>query len=72
VFIVRLVSGNPKTIPTGILAASLAIYGGIPVGITDVLRLGRFSMFLPGPLLGAAILVFILLPSTQKWLPTGE
>ena len=72
IFIVRLVSGNPKTIPTGILAASLSIYGGIPVGITDVIRLGRFSMFLPGPLLGAAILIYILLPSTQKWLPSGD
>jgi hypothetical protein len=72
VFIVSLVSANPRTIPTGVLAASLSIFGGIPVGITDVLRLGRFSMFLPGPLLSAVILVIILLPSTQKWLPEAD
>lgn len=72
VFIVSLVSGNSRTLPAGILAASLSIFGGIPVGITDVVRLGRFSMFLPGPLLSALILVFILLPSAQKWLPAAD
>jgi hypothetical protein len=72
VFIIYLVSGNPRTIPACVLAASLSIFGGIPVGITDVFRLGRFSMFLPGPLLSALVLIFVLLPSTQKWLPAAE
>lgn len=63
VFIVYLVTGNPGTTTTGILAAGLSIYGGIPVGVTDVARLGRFSMFLPGPILSLIILVIILLPS---------
>lgn len=66
VFIVYLASGNPRTITTGILAAGLSIYGGIPVGITDVVRLGRFSMFLPGPILSLIILVIILLPGPNK------
>jgi len=66
VFIAFLVSGDRRTIPVGILAASLSIFGGIPVGITDVARLGRFSMFLPGPVLSGIILVVILLPGTQK------
>ena len=66
VFIVYLVSGNPRTIVTGILAAGLSIFGGIPVGITDLVRLGRFSMFLPGPILSLIILVIILLPGPNK------
>ena len=66
VFIVYLVSGNPRTIVTGILAAGLSVYGGLPVGFTDVARVGRFSMFLPGPLLSAIILVIILLPGPNK------
>lgn len=66
VFIVNLVSGKPRTFIVGVLAASLSIYGGIPVGITDVFRLGRFSMFLPGPILSAIILVVILLPGPKK------
>jgi hypothetical protein len=76
VFIVSLVSGKPRTFQVGILAASLAIYGGIPVGITDVMRLGRFSMFLPGPILSAIILVIILLPGPnkmiQEWIASSE
>ncbi len=66
VFIYALVKGKTWTIPIGIFASSLSIIGGLPVGLTDVIRLGRFSMFLPGPLLSAILLVVILLPGTQK------
>jgi len=74
VFIYALVKGKTWTIPIGIFASSLAVFGGLPVGLTDVIRLGRFSMFLPGPLLSAVLLVVILLPGTQKlisdWIET--
>ena len=66
VFIYALVIGKSWTIPVGVFAASLSIIGGLPVGLTDVVRLGRFSMFLPGPMLSAILLVVILLPGTQK------
>jgi len=66
VFIYALVTGKTWTIPLGVFAASLSIFGGLPVGLTDVFRLGRFSMFLPGPMLSAILLVVILLPGTQK------
>jgi hypothetical protein len=66
VFIYALVKGKTWTTLIGIFAASLSVFGGLPVGLTDVVRLGRFSMFLPGPLLSAILLVVILLPSTQK------
>jgi hypothetical protein len=66
VFIFGLVSGKPWTRTAGIFAASLAIFVGLPVGVTDVLRLGRFSMFLPGPLLSAVLLVFFQLPRIRK------
>jgi len=66
VFIYALVTGKTWTIPLGIFAASLSIIGGLPVGLTDVVRLSRFSMFLPGPMLSAILLVVILLPGTQK------
>ncbi len=65
VFIYAIVVGKNWTIPVGIFASSLSIIAGLPVGLTDVVRLGRFSMFLPGPLLSAVLLVVILLPSTK-------
>jgi len=66
IFIYALVSGKTWTTTTAVFAAAMSIFGGIPVGITDVVRLGRFSMFLPGPFLSAIMLVVILLPGTQK------
>ena len=66
VFIYALVKGKPWTIVVGIFASSMAMFGGLPVGLTDVFRLGRFSMFLPGPVLSAVLLVVILLPGTKK------
>ena len=66
VFIYFLVKGKSWTREVGIFAASLSIIAGLPVGLTDVVRLSRFSMFLPGPMLSAILLVVILLPGTKK------
>ena len=52
----------------GIFAASMSIFGGIPVGLTDVARLGHFSMFLPAPIISAVLLMVLLLPGTKKLL----
>lgn len=65
VFIFALVRGKHWTLPVGIFAATLSIFGGLPVGLTDAIRLGRFSMFLPGPLLSGILLVVLLLPGTK-------
>jgi hypothetical protein len=66
VFIFALVKGKSWTIPIGIFAASMSIFGGYPVGLTDVIRLGRFSMFLPAPIVSTVLLVVLLLPGTKK------
>jgi hypothetical protein len=66
VFIFALVKGKSWTIPVGIFATIMSILGGFPVGVTDVLRLHRFSMFLPGPLMSTILLIIILLPGTKQ------
>jgi len=66
VFIFALVTGKSWTIPLGVFASSLAVFGGLPVGLTDVFLQGRFSMFLPGPLLSGILLVTILMPGPKK------
>lgn len=68
VFIFALVKGKPWTLPLGVFAAAMSIFGGYPVGITDVLRLGRFSMFLTAPVIATVLLVVFLLPGTQRLL----
>lgn len=54
------------TIPVGLFAASLSIIGGYPLGIYNVTEVGRFSMFLPAPILSTGLFIFLLLPSTRK------
>lgn len=70
VFIFSLLKGKSWVIPLGIFAAMMSMLGGFPVGITDVVRIGRFSMFLPAPVISAGLLVFILSPAGKRLLET--
>jgi hypothetical protein len=72
VFIFALVKQKSWAMPLGIFAAIMSMLGGYPVGITDVVRLGRFSMFLPAPLISTGLLIYLLLPSTQNLLNAKE
>jgi subtilisin-like proprotein convertase family protein len=44
------------------------MFGGYPVGIMDVVRLQRFSMFLPAPIIGTLLLIYLVSPAGQKLL----
>jgi len=68
VFIFVLIKRKTWIIPMGIFAALMSIFGGLPVGVTDVVRLHRFSMFLPSPLISTGMLIYLLLPGTKKLL----
>jgi hypothetical protein len=68
VFIFGMIKRKSWIIPMGIFAAMMSMLGGFPVGITDVIRLGRFSMFLPAPIISLLLLVFILSPSGNRLL----
>ena len=72
VFIFALVKRKSWTLLAGIFAASMSIFGGYPVGITDVVRLGRFSMFLPAPVISTILLVVFLLPGVSKFIGSQE
>ncbi len=53
----------------GIGAGLLEIAVGFPLGIATALEAGRFSMFLPAPLLSLGLLTLLLLPWGQKVAP---
>jgi hypothetical protein len=55
-------------LPLGVFAASMSMFGGFPVGVTDVIIQGRFSMFLVAPVISTGLLLYLLLPSTRKML----
>ncbi len=69
-FIFVLVKGKSWALPLGVFAASVSIFGGYPVGLTDVFQIGRFSMFLVAPVMSTGLLVYLLLPGTKKMLVT--
>lgn len=68
VFILALVKQKNWAMPVGIFAAAMSIFGGYPVGLTDVIAVkqGSFSMFLVAPVISTALLIYFLLPGTQK------
>jgi len=66
IFIFALIKGKAWTLPVGIFAAAMSMFGGFPVGITDVVIQGRFSMFLVAPIISTGLLVYLLLPGTKK------
>lgn len=70
VFIFTLVKGKPWILPLGVFSAAMSMFGGFPVGVTDVIIKGRFSMFLVAPVLSTAFFVFLMLPSTRKIINT--
>lgn len=66
VFILALVKGKSWAIPAGVFAAAMSMFGGFPVGVTDVMVQGRFSMFLAAPILSTGMFVVLLLPGIRK------
>ncbi|MEA3351489.1 MAG: hypothetical protein U9Q82_12765 [Chloroflexota bacterium] len=73
VFIFSLVKGKAWTLPVGVFAAAMSMFGGYPVGLTDVIAVkGGFSMFLVAPIMSTGLLIYILLPGTKKMITDWE
>ena len=66
VFIFALIKGKSWTLPVGVFAAAMSMFGGFPVGVTDVIIQGRFSMFLVAPVFSTVLLIYMLRPGTKK------
>jgi hypothetical protein len=72
VFIFSALKRRPWVVPLGVFAALMSMLGGFPLGISDVIRLGRFSMFLPAPLISTGLLIYLALPGARKLLQKTE
>lgn len=72
VFIFAALKRKAWALPLGIFAALMSMLGGFPLGISDVIRLGRFSMFLPAPLISTGLLIYLLLPAGRNLLEKQE
>jgi hypothetical protein len=69
IFIFAVLRKRPWAIPIGIFAGAMSMLAGYPLGLNNALfEVHRFSMFLPAPLMGTGLLIYLLLPSTHKML----
>jgi hypothetical protein len=73
VFIFALVKRSARALPLGIFAAAMSMFGGYPVGLTDVFSVkGGFSMFLVAPVVSTGLLVYLLRPGTKMMIIEHE
>jgi hypothetical protein len=69
IFILAVLAKKSWAIPVGIFAAGMSMLAGYPLGLHNAFaEVHRFSMFLPAPLLGTGLLIYLFLPSTRRML----
>ncbi|MDD5466460.1 MAG: hypothetical protein PHS96_01510 [Anaerolineales bacterium] len=68
VFIFALLGRKTWAQPVGLFAGLMAALGGYPLAVVNTLEVGRFSMFLPSPVLSTLLVVVLALPGTRKLL----
>ena len=63
IFIFATLKKKSWAIPVGIFAGVMSMLAGYPLGLHNaIFEVHRFSMFLPAPLLGTGLLIYLLLP----------
>jgi hypothetical protein len=69
VFIFAVLKKKSWALPLGIFAGTMSMLAGYPLGLHNALfEVHRFSMFLPAPLFGTGLLIYLSLPSTRRML----
>lgn len=69
IFIFSVLKKKSWAIPLGIFAGTMSMLAGYPLGLHNALvEVHRFSMFLPAPLFGTGLLIYLALPSTRRML----
>jgi hypothetical protein len=67
IFLILLMFNKRGIIPIAVFAAILGIIGGLPLGIDSMAGGTTFSMFLLAPIMCLILLVYFLLPSTERF-----
>lgn len=69
-FIYGLLGKKPWTQRIGITAGALGVIGGLPLAVSNILEVKRFSMFVPSPLLSMGLIVVLIWSETRRMLQT--
>jgi hypothetical protein len=66
-FIFAVLRKKSWAIPLGLFAGTMSMLAGYPLGLHNALvEVHRFSMFLPAPLFGTGLVIYLALPSTRR------
>ncbi|HEY5729258.1 MAG TPA: hypothetical protein VIS72_04355 [Anaerolineales bacterium] len=69
VFIFAVLKKKARVIPLGIFAGTMSMLAGYPLGLYNaIIEVHRFSMFLPAPIFGTGLVIYLALPSTRRML----
>lgn len=71
-FIFAVFKRKSWALPLGIFAGLMSMLGGYPLGINNIFEVNRFSMFLPGPLISTALVIYLLTPSGKNLLANNQ
>ncbi|NPA30706.1 MAG: hypothetical protein GXO37_01745 [Chloroflexi bacterium] len=67
-FIFGAIRRRPWALPVGLFAALMSMLGGYILGIHHMLEAGRFSMFLPAPIVSTILFFLLLTPGVRRLL----
>ena len=72
VFMFAVLKRKAWAVPLGIVAGLASMIGGYPLAVINIIEVGRFSMFLPGPVIAMGLFIALWFPGTKKLITTWE
>jgi hypothetical protein len=72
VFAIAVMKHKTWAVPLGIFAGMMSMIGGYPLAIINIIEVQRFSMFLPAPIIGTGLIIYLLLPGTKRLIEEWE
>ncbi len=64
-FIYALLGRKAWTLQAGLFAGLMGLIGGLPLTVSNMLEVKRFSMFLPGPALSLLLVILLATPAVR-------
>ncbi len=72
VFMFAVLKRKAWAVPLGIAAGIASMIGGYPLAIINIVEVGRFSMFLPGPVIAMCLFIWLWFPGAKRLITTWE
>ncbi len=72
VFMFAVLKRKAWAVPLGIAAGLASMIGGYPLAVINIIEVGRFSMFLPGPVIATGLLILLWFPGTKRLITDWE